>query len=424
MVQLRHALLLRCALALPLGERLGEEQPAALVQGVQAPAPRAPAPLPRDDDDDAEEYPIDPWSGQVVRHKDNSSTIKLHGDEDPDTEETSCDWCEVVIDLRCPEKVVCPHCFWHRLSDCFIPVYGNVLQVSPDRRPGAEYGTPAKRCYLAQRTTKPLEDALRRAQGLGDIRFVESPRLEGRWGDGGCGDKLLPSVAHPYSEASARAALRLALLRMFPVPAPNEVELHALVIQREQTRAFGPVRTAEWLTNQIRTPQRAVKLYTGDEPMRETMELFARASAVVGYHGAGAANLVFTPGAVLSIELTTLLDGNPRPYLVKLEHGQDHHSTHPELWRTNARGIITAQNPSITWWAFAIPKQRVIDHNRRNNANADDGAPLDVFLKGLPWVPLDDDVVGGIVEGINQWDQKHPLGAGVAPSAVNSSNVQ
>ena len=51
-------------------------------------------------------------------------------------------------------------------------------------------------------------------------------------------------------------------------------------------------------------------------------------------------------------------------------------------------------------------------------------APLDVFLKGLPWVPLDDDVVGGIVEGINQWDQKHSLGAGVAPSAVNSSNVQ
>ena len=127
---------------------------------------------------------------------------------------------------------------------------------------------------------------------------------------------------------------------------------------------------------------------------------------------------------MLSIELTTLLDGNPRPYLVKLEHGQDHHSTHPELWRTNARGIITAQNPSITWWAFAIPKQRVIDHNRRNNANADDGAPLDVFLKGLPWVPLDDDVVGGIVEGINQWDQKHSLGVGVAPSAVNSSNVQ
>ena len=112
-----------------------------------------------------------------MRHKDNRSTIKLHGDEDPGTEETSCDWCEVVIDLRCPEKVVCPHCFWHRLSDCFIPVYGNVLQVSPDRRPGTEYGTQAKRCYLAQRTTKPLEDALRRAQGLGDIRFVESPRL-------------------------------------------------------------------------------------------------------------------------------------------------------------------------------------------------------------------------------------------------------
>ena len=76
----------------------------------------------------------------------------------------------------------------------------------------------------------------------------------------------------------------------------------------------------------------------------------------------------------------------------------------------------------------------MIDHNRRNNAITDDGAKqcdagapkeqCDSFLKGLRWVPLDDDVVGEIVDGINQWDQKHSLGAGVAPSAVNGSNVQ
>ena len=110
--------------------------------------------------------------GQVVRHKENRSTIKLHGDEDPGTEETSCDWCEVVIDLRCPETVVCQHCFWHRWQRLLHPVYGNVLQVSriadPERSTGLRQSA----------ATWPSEDeaARRRAApraGPRNIRFVE-----------------------------------------------------------------------------------------------------------------------------------------------------------------------------------------------------------------------------------------------------------
>lgn len=110
-----------------------------------------------------------------------------------------------------------------------------------------------------------------------------------------------------------------------------------------------------------------VVVFDGTESLRRTVDLFRNARVVVGYHGAGLANIVFSRNGTVLIELTTYVRGT-------------------RSWRVNT--------PSVTKWGsfhsyvIHIP----ILHILRANNRTCDVADRDHCIKDLPVVTVPDDV--------------------------------
>ncbi len=68
-----------------------------------------------------------------------------------------------------------------------------------------------------------------------------------------------------------------------------------------------------------------ILVYQGSENFSQTVGMFKRACAVVGYHGAGALNMFFTPPGTLCLEV------------VIFETSSSGASSHWRPWRTNRR---------------------------------------------------------------------------------------
>ena len=87
-------------------------------------------------------------------------------------------------------------------------------------------------------------------------------------------------------------------------------------------------------------PDWHVQIFHGNETVVQTMAMFAQSNVVIGYHGAGLANALFSPAGTIVLEFTTMKDVDSIA-----------------LWRTNA--VIGKVHPNLTWIQHAVDLDRL-----------------------------------------------------------------
>jgi hypothetical protein len=114
--------------------------------------------------------------------------------------------------------------------------------------------------------------------------------------------ELLRSPAS-FQMGTAHAAL--------PPPVQHVPEPYIVLVQRaNETRRFAPSSLDALVRGLSAATGKRVRIYSGGESVPQTLDLFANAIAVVGFHGAGLLNILFTPRAACLIELTYYVDLN------------------------------------------------------------------------------------------------------------------
>jgi hypothetical protein len=168
----------------------------------------------------------------------------------------------------------------------------------------------------------------------------------------------------------------------------------------------------------------AVRPYLGTESADETIWLFARASAVVGYHGAGLVNLVFVPRPVCAVEITTyqhevderesrcavqqtaaavgsraaMRGASTRAASNVTDSGSHAKALPVQSWRSN-RHTVLPWNPLVRWAIYRLPLKQLLDGNLPCSAVLPPVANFrDRSIKMLPWVSLLDHDVDNIAE--------------------------
>ena len=94
------------------------------------------------------------------------------------------------------------------------------------------------------------------------------------------------------------------------LPPLEHVHRHVVLVQRNGTRSFDDVE--ELSASLASASRRPIKIYSGEESVSATLDLFASAVGVVGFHGAGLVNSLLVPGPVCLMEVSTHLDNGTR----------------------------------------------------------------------------------------------------------------
>ena len=115
-----------------------------------------------------------------------------------------------------------------------------------------------------------------------------------------------------------------------------------------------------------------VKIYSGTEPLRETLQMFYDAGVFVGFHGAASANLAFAHSTCV-LELTVCLSqggcmklpnpasayGLPPPGVDAVKVNTPGGSS---VWRSNAYTIMV-HNPMLRWHVMALSLEQLLEGN-------------------------------------------------------------
>ena len=149
-----------------------------------------------------------------------------------------------------------------------------------------------------------------------------------------------------------------------------------LLIHRTETRSLSPASEAA-LDRALAAahPQLARSVFHGSESLTETIRIFASATVVIAFHGAGLSNTLFCPPGTLVEEVTLWgsLGEQECPAAVDWDCGQafgiisvDAGECRPScramaewrtpLWRTNVE--MQRLNPGLHWFTYALPLGR------------------------------------------------------------------
>jgi len=131
--------------------------------------------------------------------------------------------------------------------------------------------------------------------------------------------------------------------------------------------------------------------------------MFARAAAIVGYHGAGIINAVFTPHHACLLEMTTSTTFDEK---------------HPRQWRTNSRDVVL-WNPLLQTHAHIILLKEIMAANNltpwtRANAphfKARGAGDMGHWIKSLAWVGLTRRTVQDLASWLNGCLREHAAGS-------------
>lgn len=88
---------------------------------------------------------------------------------------------------------------------------------------------------------------------------------------------------------------------------------HIVIVQRLSSRSFDgpPGVQLPWIASRLSAASGlTTRVYWGNESVAETLDLFANAAAVVGFHGAGLVNVLFTPHAACLFEVSGYIATN------------------------------------------------------------------------------------------------------------------
>ena len=247
--------------------------------------------------------------------------------------------CSASVDLSClhPFK----DAYFHRLNNCFFPVLhafvdaalqdGCIYAETPGTAPVAE--------AFLQLTFRGSRAQLFSRPAVWDKSLNGFPVPPTRQ----CKNVQVPRAAPNREWAVSGLLSRLMQIKYMTTP---RAEQYSVLVLRQKTRRFanGPK-----ILKQLR--ERGEKRwlsYFGTESVKETLKLFSGASAVLGYHGAGLLNVVFSRAPVPRVhELTTFVD---------LEQ--------TKKWRSYIGGVAHRWNTRVVASTQAIPLKGILEANR------------------------------------------------------------
>lgn len=212
-----------------------------------------------------------------------------------------------------------PEAFYHRLLDCFVSEYADVRELLLQN---------SSTCIVGCGTRCSLYAALHTHRVASHQLFEE---------DGYC-DAVRPTFAYVNVSKHELLSVRrkganMIIRDVFNTTRPKSTLLNVVLVNRATTRSFEPSSFAR-LTQRVSSFLHnigEVSFFFGNETDSETISKFAKADAVIMFHGAAAGNMIFTrPGTVL-LELTTYTDTN---------------STKP--WRANSNTMLPVR-PDLLW---------------------------------------------------------------------------
>lgn len=106
-----------------------------------------------------------------------------------------------------------------------------------------------------------------------------------------------------------------------------------------------------------------VRVYQGNEGIREAVQLFAPADVVIGFHGAGFINCMWSKAGSLALEISALQDWNGT-----------------KKWRTNRR-VATHHGRGLRWVTYWLRLQSIIGQQNITEQAYNDVQDKDHWLK-------------------------------------------
>jgi hypothetical protein len=269
-----------------------------------------------------------------------------------------CDGCDFTIDFSCPYTGA-RAAYYHRIADCLLPSYGLLDLARAANGSVCILTYPAKPNLMA--LLPILTTDMRNARIIDSTVHCASALPRHAVDPGPVRTKLrsylkafpsLPNVVgrHPIDFGANVRKLHRDISRVATPPKePQLVLIDRPTGQRRfasETRASVSDMLNRVGRTHVQKSQAALRVveYSGQESIKSTFEMFTNAAGVIGYHGAGFANALFTARPSCIMELTTWYD---------LE------STRP--WRTNR--FLIRESPYLFWYTLHIKLQTLLDAN-------------------------------------------------------------
>lgn len=229
---------------------------------------------------------------------------------------TSLERFDAVVDLSC--MYVWVAAVWHSFVDCAIPgfeLYELALTPCLNGDPPAHNAT--LRCVtnrtvvLTTRGQKRFVELLLRNATIATLVKIHGPSD----GDNSTCFILGPAAVVAHSNGASRlpgrakrfraAALRAVEQKQTPRPIGSQLRVIHIVRKPGESRS---IQNQYNVTSALRAclPRAQHILFHGNGSFADAVRLFADASSVVGFHGAGFANTLFSPPSAAVIEFTVL----------------------------------------------------------------------------------------------------------------------
>ena len=242
-----------------------------------------------------------------------------------------------VYDLTC-----CPFAFfnayYHKLNDCMVPSLPTLHAALMNTDSGSTAVVPnhlAEFYGVLLKTTPSVRLSLYnfRTQACFLVRADQYPVCKVNASVG-----LSPEVWSAFHRATRAGLEALAQDEKSQMATPGTDTI--TILQRHgRGRAFANL---DDILEAFRSafPKWRVQVFHGNETVVQTMAAFSQSKVIVGYHGAGLVNALFSPPGAVVLEFTTMRDVNTTA-----------------LWRSNA-GLATI-HPKLKWIQHAVDVDRL-----------------------------------------------------------------
>ena len=263
--------------------------------------------------------------------------------------------CNARYNLQCTLPFQRQRSPAHRLRECFVPLLGRLRAAWND----------SKRrdvCVHVQRNVlQPLVELL-----------PARPTLH-----------VVHDHPKPLQQAPARLMIehyRRARFRRFVATHPHNLHwylatafandadtttssVRLVLVRRAGGGVKGKLTSQGWTHLLASTAERRRVIYWGNESLRETLDLFRNAEAIVGAHGAGLVNAAWcTSCAVVEIAAASP-DVRDVARIETTAWCFHNGSCHGGPWRTASGHVLTALNPRMRWSVAVLPLDQVCAAN-------------------------------------------------------------
>ena len=273
--------------------------------------------------------------------------------------------CRRVVDLTCQTRMN-PEAFYHRIIDCLLPEYGVVLEESAQIARGTcLFGLGTRGMFYETLGILPpafgakvQTSLLQAAPPCGNTDTAMSAMFGQRYL---VRNLLRNTTSLEILKRNANLILNDVGNAFAKTDENNTADFVVLVVARTGSRSFNTESLLRLLLALESISESAVILFKGDESIRTSMEIFTRADAVVMYHGAAAANLLFCKHLTLVVEITTYTD-----------------TVSKKSWRKNTDQIALIR-PDLKVKVFRIPLHQVVSIDIINEK--EDARDKDQYMK-------------------------------------------